>query len=289
MKKILKYLLIAVILCFVILGSLFFWNKIFNSKINVMIINTNYNKNPISKYHQDEFNIQTSNYLEKNYERYVSYKEKNKSLTDDEIITNVNIGLDYEFYTNIRSSNLEDGILVLCNKYNKLPKNYVPELVTMSTKYSTGGKLHPDAYEAFKNLADDARKIGYTIKISSGYRSYDTQKYTYNNYVARDGIAKADTYSARPGHSEHQTGLAIDVSDGKTRFSNFVNTKEYKWMKENCYKYGWIIRYTKENQNITGYMTEEWHYRYVGKEAAEYIYKNEITFEEYYATFIELN
>ena len=289
MKKILEYLLIAVILCFVILGSLFFWNKIFNSKINVIIINTNYNKNPISKYHQDEFNIQTSNYLEKNYERYVAYKEKNKTLTDDEIITNVNIGLDYEFYTNIRSSNLEDGILVLCNKYNKLPKNYVPELVSMSNEYSkNGGKLHPEAYESFKEMVDDAKSDGIKLYNVSAYRSYSNQSYLYNSYKSRDGITKADTYSARPGHSEHQTGLATDINTASSKV-HFENTKEYSWLINNSYKYGFILRYPEGKTHITGYKYEPWHYRYVGKEAAEYIYKNEITFEEYYATFIELN
>lgn len=286
LKKISSIILIILITFIVSVGSFYYFNQMFGYKIPVNIITVTYNENPISKYHIGEFNIENSKYFEKNYERYVNYKIANPKLTDDEVITRVNIGLDNKFYTNIRESNLDDGILILCNKYNKLPKNYVPKLVTMNSKYAKGGKLHPEAYDAFKKLSDDARKLGYKIIVNSGYRSYGSQTSIYNNYVNRDGRERADTYSARPGHSEHQTGLAIDVASSG-RFSSFGSTKEYTWMKANAHKYGYILRYTKKNQWITGYMNEEWHYRYVGIDAADYIYKNNITFEEYYVRFLE--
>jgi len=286
LKKISSIILIILITFIVSVGSFYYFNKMFSYKLPVNIINVTYNENPVNKYHIGEFNVETSKYFEKNYERYVNYKKENPKLTDDEVITRVNIGLDNKFYTNIRESNIDDGILILCNKYNKLPKNYVPKLVTMESKYAKGGKLHPEAYEAFKKLSDDARKLGYKIIVNSGYRSYGSQTSIYNNYVNRDGRDRADTYSARPGHSEHQTGLAIDVASSG-RFSSFGSTKEYTWMKDNAHKYGYILRYTKKNQWITGYMNEEWHYRYVGIDAADYIYKNNITFEEYYVRFLE--
>ena len=286
LKKISSIILIILITFIISLGSFCYFNNIVNYKLPVNIINVTYNENPVNKYHINEFNIKNSKYFEKNYKRYISYRNNNPKLTDDEVITSVNMGLDNKFYTNIRESNLDDGILILCNKYNKLPKNYIPALVSMDGKYSKGGKLHPEAYEAFKKLADDARKLGYKIIINSGYRSYSSQTSIYNNYVNRDGRDTADTYSARPGHSEHQTGLAIDVTSSG-RFSSFGSTKEYLWMKANAHKYGYILRYTKKNQGITGYMNEEWHYRYVGIDAADYIYKNDITFEEYYVRFLE--
>ena len=289
MKKISTFVLIVLIIIVFLVGSLLFWNSIFNVKTQIIIIDNNYNENPIDKYHASVFNIINSNYLEKNYERYISYKEKNPSLSDDEVITNVNIGLDNKFYINIKSSNLEDGILVLCNKYNKLPKDYVPKLVSMSSKYSkNGGKLHPEAYAAFKNMVDNAKNDGIKLYNVSAYRSYGTQSAVYNRYVSRDGITKADTYSARPGHSEHQTGLATDINTASSSV-HFENTKEYAWLIKNSYKYGFILRYPEGKTYITGYKYEPWHYRYVGVEAAKYIYEKDITYEEYYAKFLETN
>ena len=106
------------------------------------------------------------------------------------------------------------------------------------------------------------------------------QKIIYNDYVARDGQLMADTYSARPGYSEHQSGLAIDVN---SLDQDWENTPEGKWLSANCYKYGFIIRYPKGKEDITGYMYEPWHIRYVGKDLAEKLYNNGnwLTLEEY--------
>ena len=117
--------------------------------------------------------------------------------------------------------------------------------------------------------------------IASGYRSYWDQKSIYNNYVSRDGQANADTYSARPGHSEHQTGLAFDLNSIDDSFSN---TYEGQWVHDNCYRFGLILRYPKGKESITGYMYESWHMRYVGVELATKLYNDGdwITLEEYY-------
>ena len=265
----------------------YFNNLISYKKSDNTVIKYNYNQNPIISFHANEFNIKNSNYYEKNYERYIKYKDKTKDLTDDEIITNVNVGIDNKFYTNIRSSDLDKDILVLCNKYNKLPSNYVPKLTNIGSNYSSnGGKLHPVAYEYFKEMVDGAKLDGIKLYNVSAYRSYNTQKYLYNRYVDRDGVSKADTYSARPGHSEHQTGLATDINTASSS-KHFENTKEYAWLISNSYKYGFILRYPKGKEYITGYKYEPWHYRYVGKEVATYIYQNDITYEEYYAKFLE--
>ena len=126
-----------------------------------------------------------------------------------------------------------------------------------------------------------AKKEGLNIYISSGFRSYNKQKSLYNGYVSSDGKTKADTYSARPGHSEHQSGLAFDVNQIN---SSFDNTKEAKWLHKNCYKYGFILRYPKNKTNETGYIYESWHYRYVGVELATKLYNNGdwITMEDYF-------
>ena len=138
------------------------------------------------------------------------------------------------------------------------------------------------------------RKKGYQIKLQSGFRSYDTQKKLYNNYVARDGKKAADTYSARPGYSEHQTGLAFDVcTDGLPCISSgYDNTEEAKWISDNCYKYGFILRYPKGKENETGYMYESWHLRYIkDKDIAEKLYNNGnwITLESYLGITSEYN
>lgn len=159
-----------------------------------------------------------------------------------------------------------NGILI-ANKSYDLPSNYAP-----------GGLLN-EFNIAFTKMKEDAAKEGINLKIVSGYRSYDRQKTIYNNYVARDGKSEADTYSARPGHSEHQTGLAADINLVDT---SFANTKEGKWLANNCYKYGFILRYPKGKESITGYIYEPWHFRFIGDEAKNlYNDGNWISLEEY--------
>ncbi|MBP3635279.1 MAG: M15 family metallopeptidase [Bacilli bacterium] len=158
-----------------------------------------------------------------------------------------------------------DGILIV-NKTYRLPKDYDP------------GKLNEDALNAFYEMRKDAAKDNITLWIQSGYRSYSTQSDLYENYVKKDGKEKSDTYSARPGHSEHQTGLAMDLN---IIDSSFEGTKEAIWIAKNSYKYGFIIRYPKEKENITGYKYEPWHIRYLGKEIAKKVYDSGLTLEEY--------
>ena len=158
-----------------------------------------------------------------------------------------------------------NGILI-ANKTYGLPSDYNP------------GKILPDAQSAFDAMQADAKKAGLSLWICSGFRSYTYQNTLYNNYVARDGKAKADTYSASPGHSEHQTGLAMDINNASDSFNN---TKEAKWIAENCYKYGFILRYPQGKQDITGYKYESWHVRYLGKALAKEVYDSGLTLEEF--------
>ena len=226
--------------------------------------------------------LDISYFKENNFKRYISYYKENTKKEIDAIITNVNIGLDNAFYTNITNVEKQDDLLVLVNKYYKLSKNYVPS--NLKTVSFGSAKLRKDAKEAFDKMAAAAKKDGLKIYGSSGYRSYNHQSSLYNNYVKEDGKAEADTYSARAGHSEHQTGLAIDISkSGGSFISN--SDKEFTWLKNNSYKYGFILRYPKDKTNITKYSYEPWHYRYVGLEAAKEIMDNKICLEEYVARF----
>lgn len=240
----------------------------------------------------DEFDYlkqSLSFYKEEYKNRYITYKEKNPNLDLETVIVHVNIGLDQDFYTNILESPRQQTDLIIVNKYNALNSNYVPQnLETINSKYSSGTKqLESSARIAFEQLAKDAQLEGYTIRAISTYRSYSYQKTLYTRYANADGKELADTYSARPGHSEHQTGLAVDVDNKILSYTDFGNTKEFTWMKENAYKYGFILRYTKDNEFITGYKDEPWHYRYVGVEVATYIQNNPMSYEEYYVRFLQ--
>lgn len=158
-----------------------------------------------------------------------------------------------------------NGILI-ANKTYSLPKDYDP------------GKINDDALKAFEEMRKDASDDKITLWIQSGYRSYKTQEEIYNNYVKQSGKEKAETFSARPGHSEHQTGYAMDLN---IIDSSFEGTKEAIWIEKNCYKYGFIIRYPKGKESITGYKYEPWHLRYLGKDIAKKVYSSGLTLEEY--------
>lgn len=157
-----------------------------------------------------------------------------------------------------------NGVLVV-NKTYSLPDNYNPG-------------VDDEANAALQNMFRAAKADGVTLEIISGFRSYDRQTQLYNNYVSRDGVAAADRYSARAGHSEHQTGLAFDLNSLE---ESFGETKEGKWLKEHCHEYGFIIRYPKEKEEITGYMYEPWHVRYLGETVAKSVTESGLCLEEY--------
>ncbi len=228
-------------------------------------------------------------YKESNLDRYNLYKEKNPNLKPIDIVTRVNLNLDKKDYTDVLESTLLNNKTILINKHIYLKEDYIPDdLVKISEKYTSSTKyLVKEANIWLEKMIEDIKKDNLNIRIISAYRSYDYQKELYNKYVTKDGISLADTYSARPGYSEHQTGLVIDIDNGITNYEDFESTEEYKWMQSNSYKYGYILRYPKDKQNITGFIYESWHYRYVGKEIAKYIHENDITFDEYYVRFIK--
>jgi D-alanyl-D-alanine carboxypeptidase len=227
-------------------------------------------------------------YLQRNLNRYKEYYEKNSKLNIDEIIARVNSNLDKTFYLDISATDMSNGNLILVNKYYHLSNNYVPpNLVTISSTYGSG-QISETTYNAFIKMYNAAAKEKLYLYISSPYRSYSRQSSLYTNYVSKDGKTNADTYSARPGHSEHQTGLAIDLGTSSNHsIGAFEKSKEFTWTKNNAHKYGFILRYPKGKEYITGYISEPWHYRYVGIEVATYIYEHNITFEEYYEYFIK--
>ena len=176
-----------------------------------------------------------------------------------------------------------DGVLIV-NKTYPLPATYKPihSYKEITKDYLYGGDYIEDfVMEAFKQMSSDAEKEGIKLRITSGYRSYSVQDDLYKKYVKSDGVQVADAYSARAGYSEHQSGLAFDLN-GTNR--NFIKTKEGKWLNDNCYKYGFVLRYPDGKTKYTGYIYEGWHFRYLGVELATRLYNNGdwLSMEEYY-------
>ena len=198
-----------------------------------------------------------------------------KSGTGEITVKNKNTGLTATAKILIKEEKIKietkDGLtyvndILVVNKTYSLPHDYNP------------GKLSDETLSAYNEMRQAADKDKITLWIASGYRSYATQQELYNGYVKKDGKEKADKYSARPGYSEHQTGLAMDLNVVN---DSFAGTKEAIWIEKNCYKYGFIIRYPKGKENITGYKYEPWHIRYVGKDLAKKITESGLTLEEY--------
>ena len=174
-----------------------------------------------------------------------------------------------------------DGVLI-ANKTYALPQDFIPTNPDQPVNADRSSTcLDKTLMSAWKIMLKDATAKGLNIYISSGYRSYNYQVNVYNRYVKSDGAAVADTYSSRPGNSEHQTGLCFDLN---TIEDSFQYTNEGKWINDNCYKYGFCIRFPKGKDSATGYQYESWHLRYVGVDLATKLYNNGdwLSLEEYF-------
>lgn len=220
---------------------------------------------------------------------YIEYYKKNEDKKDN-IVVLVNIGLNNDFYTNIREIEDPDSLLVLVNKYNKLPDDYRPkDLVSFDTKYMISSKtryMRKEAHDALIKMIDDINKEGMNLWLNSGFREKSYQNQLFTNSVKNNGMNHALIYSAKMRHSEHETGLAADISSVKGMLDGFEKYKEYTWLINNAHKYGFIERYPKGKEWITGYAYEPWHYRYVGVEVATKIKEEGITYEEYAVKYL---
>ena len=174
-----------------------------------------------------------------------------------------------------------DGVLI-ANKTYALPQDFIPTNPDQPVNADRSSTcLDKTLMSAWNTMLKDATAKGLNIYIASGYRSYNYQVNVYNRYVKSDGAAVADTYSSRPGNSEHQTGLCFDLN---TIEDSFQYTNEGKWVNDNCYKYGFCIRFPKGKDSATGYQYESWHLRYVGVDLATKLYNNGdwLSLEEYF-------
>ncbi|MBR1414123.1 MAG: M15 family metallopeptidase [Bacilli bacterium] len=229
--------------------------------------------------------IDLRNFELENYSRYVEYKNKN-NIDYQDAVTRVNLNLDYEQYTHTKEIENPSDIDILLNKYNYLPKDYVPDNIVDIKSTTMGAKMIKVAADAFEELVAAAKSEGgFSLLATTAYRSYSFQNTLYTNYVNKDGVVNADTYSARPGFSEHQTGYAVDVRDPNVSGTR-LSDSDYDWIKKNCYKFGFILRYPKGSTPITGYIEESWHLRYLGVEFATKVTESGLTYDEYYDLYI---
>lgn len=222
-----------------------------------------------------------------NYDRYIAFMNE---VGDDEetTIIKVNLDLDKEPYTDAVKVN-DYSKLVLANKHHYLGKNYIPKnLINVPSKYLVSDekvKGTNEAVSAAIKMIKQAEKEGLNLLISSGYRSYKDQEEVYNTYKDLYGESYCLKYVSFPGYSEHQTGYSFDFASGSSNI--FKDSKEYKWMVRNSYKYGFIYRYLKSKEEITEITSEQWHFRYVGVDAAKIIDDEELSLEEYYVKYLD--
>lgn len=221
-----------------------------------------------------------------NYDRYINYTDETGEDEKTSVIY-VNLNMDKEEYVDYRDVT-KFSFDMLVNKYNKLSESFEPDDLYMVPKeYSDGEEFYAnrDVVNAYIQMAKSAELDGMKFVVNSGYRSYQDQIDIAEYYRKWYGDSYVNKYVARPGFSEHQTGLTFDVGSKNT--SIFVNSKEYSWLIDNAHKYGFIIRFTKKGEPITGFRSEPWHIRYVGKEIAKTIYEKKLTFEEYYVMYLD--
>lgn len=267
------------------------------TKEEIIILNEKLDKSMIDNLVNSEKNTFLINlfkedfYLDKNLQAYLDYYQEHKELDTKEIVAIINTHNNYKKYDYDLDTDLSKDDLLIVNKFYHLSADYQPDdLVVVNNKYyyGTNHKLRKKAYEAFIDMWNAANNENIYLIMNSSCRTYESQVKVYDEYKNTKGTSYADKIAARPGYSEHQTGLALDIfSKDNTTTSNFKGSAAHIWLQENSYRFGFIERYQEGKEDITGFAAEAWHYRYVGVEAATFIYNNNITFEEYYAYFVE--
>ena len=259
--------------------------KKLNDKNELYFINNDLDKNLISILKEKYF-------LEKNIFDYIEYKGLHKKTSYSDVIAIVNVHANKDWYDNktISDTDMSKGNLILVNKYYKLSSDYIPDdLTTISLSYAyDNNRVTKETNDAFINMASRAKEDGITLIANSSFRDYEKQESIYKDFYYSKGIDYADKYAARAGHSEHQTGLSIDIfTNGSSNTDNFDSSDAFIWLSKNAHKYGFILRYPKEKEYLTGYSYESWHYRYLGVDTATKVYESKLTYDEYYAYYLD--
>ena len=241
-----------------------------------------------AQYHIDdkiEIELNSEEMSEEEQEKYIK-EEKYKRF-----IAIINVHANEGWYNVTYETNLADDYLILVNKFYHLPDNYTrDDIKNISLEYAysnqRAAEIVVNKFEEMRNKV--LEELNVHLMVNSSYRPYSEQNELYTERKNLWGQKQADMYAARPGHSEHQTALSIDITSLEHPYdTQFMESEEYNWLLNNAHKYGFILRYPKGKSDITGYSNESWHFRYVGEEVAKQIYEEGITFDEYYAYYIE--
>lgn len=256
--------------------------KLSDEKITTLL-NEKYNTN-LTKLLNEKY------YLNKNLDKYLEYLKTNTSYSISDVVAIINVQADKDWYDEdtIKEANVSKDELILINKFNKLDADTTfDDLKNVSLTLSyNGNKLREVALNKYIEMYSAAKSEGLSLIITASYRTFEYQENLYNINASYSDEAYADEVSARPGFSDHQSGLAVDIAKYTVLLKDFETTAEFTWLQENAYKYGFILRYPKDKAYLTGFDYEPWHYRYVGIEAATIIHDENITFDEYYAYYI---
>ena len=235
----------------------------------------------------DDF-INEKYFMFKHLKTYVDYYTEDSDQTITHAVAMVNVGANKDHYTDVKQTDTSKDELILVNKYNQLPKDYAPEdLTDISVQYCYGdNEVSNEVYQKYISMYNAAKEEDLYLIITSAFRDYEFQDQLWNQYAKSQGEEWADSVAARAGHSEHQTGLTLDIVTYNSNMNDFENTDEFKWLQKHAHEYGFIMRYPKDKEDITGYDYESWHYRYVGVETATKIHELGITYDEYYAYYL---
>lgn len=263
----------------------------------IKILESKLNKKQIDKILSMEYNENITSLLDEKYfifdylNDYLEYKKSNKKKNNGDIVKIVNTKTNLDWFDNQYETDVSKNELMIVNRYYGLNKDYEPsDIIDVPSQYAySGKKISKSILDYIIELINAGKEEGYTFVISDGYRTYSEQERIYNSYADSYGLSQTDEIVARPGHSEYQTGLSFDLKPYNKVIEDVSTNPEYLWLKSNAYKYGFIFRFEEEHKSITQFPTSLWRLRYVGVDAASLIYSEKISFEEYYAYFVENN
>ena len=253
------------------------------SKEDVLVLKEKLNEEEMNKilsleYHDNLVDIITHEYyIPYNLDTYLSYENENI----DDLVKIVNVKANNDWYTNSVKADTTKGFSILVNKFHQLEEDFDPgEIVDISIQYAYDGhSINKEVERKYREMWNAAKEEGLTLIVNSSYRTYANQQKEYD--------VSNDDYAAKPGFSEHQTGLALDIVTYNTLGNSFEEKPEFAWLQNNAHKYGFILRYPKGKEYLTGYAYESWHYRYLGVDLATKVYESGLTYNEYYAYYCE--
>lgn len=244
------------------------------------------NKLLTMKKNSDIVNLTKEKYfIFKNLDKYLEYKKENEGKKNNEIVAIINTEANVDWMDNEKKTDTSKGSLMLVNRIYGLPSDYEPDdIVDVPSLYAyTGKKISNSILNDIISLIEAGKEEGYTFVVSDGYRSYKEQENIYNNYKNSYGESEADIYVAKPGHSDYQTGMSFDLMPYNKVIDNPTESEEYKWLKENAHKYGFIFRFPKDKEKLTRFKSSTWRLRYVGTDASTVIHNENLCLEEYLA------